>query len=329
MTATAHSGGISEALITPPTKKGVWAEDSRVSYPDIWVRESAFDNDTNLIDAVIGYVNAMHDAYIVGGEYPIEARQSYHLDYYVSQVDNGGFGQYAHNSRLQPGPLGDCRRALQHIGLEDQARIFDDFLIAMSDPDVRRAFDAGEDYELPSERLNAFDGPAITAANAAWLRSLPNLSRLSNEEFAQRQSDLTSHAMHGSRKKAAEEGEAKYRQTDPTYSAAIACCKAAGIGFQQLNAGIPFKKDGKQGVTWGMQTSAGLRYLTVVSGSHAVLLDKSGKERLATYVFGEGKAKRVRPNLERIWNILRIIGFGLLAAWAIWRIIPAFGVFGK
>jgi len=327
MNTAIFSTGISDTLVVTPPRTGVWIEDSRVSFPEIWIDDTVFDNDTALIGAVVDYVNAMHDAFVMGGEYPIEARQSYHLDYYVTQVDNGGFWQYAHNSQLKPGPLGDCREALRHIGLEDQARIFDDFLTAMSVPEIRKAFDNGADYDLPHERLKGFDGRAITSANAMWLRSLPMVRRLSTPEISSRLGQLTSHAMYAPRKAAAEEARKAHLRTDPTHIAAVACCKAVGVDFLHLNAGVPFEKDGKTGVTWGVQTSGGFRYLTVVTGSHAVLLDKTARERLATYVFGEPKAKRIRPVMDGIWNIMRITGFGLLAAWILWRLATTYGVF--
>ena|SRR5688500_10236843 len=97
----------------------------------IVVRRSVFEDadDWKIVSAVINeYVNPlMHRGYYLRSELPPNVMRSYHTDYYMAQVANGGHGQFMHNSRMEPLILRDIREGLAAIGIEHHVGLFRDF----------------------------------------------------------------------------------------------------------------------------------------------------------------------------------------------------------
>lgn len=161
--------------------------------PSILVSESLFRSDDphDLPFAVVLFVNGLiHDGFYERDELPVEAMWSYHVDYYLAQVNNGGHGQFVGNSGWAESTVADIRQGLAAMRLAEAAAIFADLQRFAAEAPERfaRAAEGGGfgDIDPVIEALDDrfFAGPSreIAPANGRWLRSLPNLTVLPDAE---------------------------------------------------------------------------------------------------------------------------------------------------
>ncbi len=263
-----------ENLLKVPALEGVNSPRGKICH-HILVPEQVLGDDSELVQAVVDFVNNMHQrAFLVPDEYPDEAIWSYHVDYYLAQVNNGGHGQFAHNGAMNPRTLRDCRLGLQAMNAPEYLKIFDAFLTIMAREDARaQAILEGAGFgdidpeiaELDKKFFALEDG--IMRLNAAWLRGLPSLKAVPSSEMAAELDKVAeSNPMHQARASASADARRKFEQEDPTYSAAHACAAQEGATFLYLTAGRPL---GGDNIEWGAASSAGGRMLRVIAGSHA------------------------------------------------------------
>ena len=272
-------GGLMKRLLDVPTPEGLNASQGLIS-PQIIVDAAELGNDEGLVYGVVDYVNRVQqDARLMPGEYPEEASWAYCADYYLAQVNNGGHGQYAHNSRMGSRGLRDCRLGLEAMGATENLEIFDAFLKIMSADDdrahgIREGSGFGDiDPEISDLDDRFFElGYTILERNAAWLRTLPILAPTPRADMAAAFASLREkNPQAQAREDAAKQAQEKFEAEDETYSAAHACCAQEGITFERLTAGSHV---GDIGIEWGALTSDGLRYLRVIHGSGAEMRDK-------------------------------------------------------
>jgi hypothetical protein len=267
-------------LLAVPVREGAFAPQGRIA-ADIFVRDEAIADDVELVQAVVDYVNRLrNECLLTPGEYPEEADWSYYADYYLSQVNNGGHRQYAHNSGLAPAALRDCRLGLQAMGALDYLAIFDEFLEIVSEEKT------GPDEALPEGLLphdprfdpldkRFFALKDMLARNAAWLRTLSLLKPLPPAELDARfASLLAANARYRERQAENEAARRAYESEDPSYSAAHACAALEGATLERLTAGSFIDPAGQAGVEWGAYCSNGFRTLTIYWGDHAEWRDK-------------------------------------------------------
>jgi hypothetical protein len=266
--------GTIEQLLEVAPVEGVYASQGPISR-EILVSEDALDDDIELVQAVVDYVNDVQEqARLSSGEYPEEASWSYCADYYLAQVNNGGHGQYAHNSRMMPRGLRDCRLGLEAMGAHEYLAIFDAFLAIMAVGDERaQAIIDGSGFGDIDPEIESLDSrffalsDAMTALNAAWLRSLPILKPLPRDQIGAAIEALgAANPLRDARSEASAAAQRKYESEDLTYVAAHACAAQEGATFERLTAGMPIGPDGKDGIEWGAISSAGFRWLRVIHG---------------------------------------------------------------
>ena len=87
----------------------------------------------------------MHEAKFRRDELPQDALRAFHVDYYIGQVNNGGHGQFAHNSGWDEYVLRDIGDGLAAIGPAAAAEIFKSLqTYAVREPvRFQRALEAG------------------------------------------------------------------------------------------------------------------------------------------------------------------------------------------
>ena len=143
---------------------------------------------------LVYYVGMLADRMVVQGgfareELPNEIFMAREVDYYRAEVNNGGHDQFAANSACLTVTLTDIRTGLAAMGDPVAAGIFRDFE-ARRDVDPE-GFDAAIVSMGPSGCLlgdlddRFFAGPSKTlpATNAAWLRSLPHLTPIPDQDY--------------------------------------------------------------------------------------------------------------------------------------------------
>jgi len=244
---------------------------------EILVPEKCIADDVDLVASVVDFVNwAMDRARLIFGEIATEAFWSYHVDYYLAQVANGGHGQFAHNSGMREQSLDNCRRGLIAMGAEGYVRIFDDFMAIMNGDAARaKAIQEGSGFgeidpaiEALDRRFGALEN--LTTLNAAWLRALPALRPLPSDRLnAERDAIIARNPLLAAREDYVRRAEERHAATDTVQVAARATCAQEGIAFEGVNAGFPVPG----GVCWGLRTSAGSRWL-IVSDEMAALRTK-------------------------------------------------------
>lgn len=244
------------------------------------VSRESFESDDpyDLVDANIGFINALFEEFLRADEVPEDGLRSYYVDYYLAQVENGGFSQFVYNSAWNEQLLRYLQDGLKAIGAHQHLALFDEGarLVAELGPERLANFLASDYFGENPERdeLNAPDDAIfalaakedLTALNAAWLRGLPHLVVLSEEELRaevrRRGEALPNRA----------ERIAAARENEPRYMKLIrALCEQAGHALTAVTAGDPtHEHQGVRTVAWHFLTDQGHFYL-VDTGAQALM----------------------------------------------------------
>ena len=186
----------------------------------IIVPEKAYKSDSpyDLVQSVVNFVNfALRKAYYNRDELAQNALRSYHVDYYMAQVNNGGHSQYAANSNMLDFTLRDCQEGLEAMRHE-AASLHRRFLtFAKAEParmdkvfkgggfgDIDPAMDKldKEFYELCRQK-------PLIEANRTWLKSLPELRVVADDEYMAVTDAFAAANKHASARKDERERQAK------------------------------------------------------------------------------------------------------------------------
>lgn len=236
-----------------------------VPQPPIVVRRSVVEaaDPAALVQAVVGYVNTMVlEGQYLHGELAPEAMWSYRTDYYLAQVTNGGHGQFVGNSRWAKSIIDYVRNGLAAMSAVPCDAIFDD-LCKLIEADEARAkvIAAGRGFGDIDRGIKALDDrffaakcyETITPANAAWLKTLPNLEIVDDARFAERMRELFRANPHFAlRTEQAERTKLEFALTDPMQVAARMLAVASRrLPFRRISGGRHDKApDGREGIGW-------------------------------------------------------------------------------
>lgn len=236
------------------------------------------DDPYDLVLSNIQVVNSCLERYFTHEEIPADALRSYYLDYFLAQLNNGGFSQFVYNSRW-----GDCidyiTDGFAAIGANRHLAHFEDAAHQMSERpgiDGLRTFFASEYFGENPERdiLNEFsdgffaleDSENLTELNAAWLRSHPNLVVLSDEAItAELDRRVDSIPDMAARQQAALAAEPRYMKL------IRALCETAGQVLDRVTAGDPsHEHNGEHLMAWHFLTNEGHHHM-VDTGDTAIM----------------------------------------------------------
>jgi hypothetical protein len=205
----------------------------------IIVPERAYGSESpyDLVQAVVNFVNfALRQAYFNRDEIAQNAMRSFHVDFYLAQVNNGGHSQFAANSNMLDVVLRDIDEGLEAMR-HDASSIYRRFLTFSKAEPARmaRVIQGGgfgdidpfmqnldkEFYALDNQR------PLINA-NHDWLKSLPELQVVADLDYiavtdAFAASNTKAEERKEERGRAAREADAR----DPLKQAMIYLCMMA------------------------------------------------------------------------------------------------------
>lgn len=158
------------------------------------VSEGSFNSTDpyDIIDSNISFINVLREEGFEGELCP-EAQTSYYVDYYSSQVKNGGFSQFVYNSGWNDELNAIIREglekmhAVEHLAFFNKQAIFvdnfDEFELAkFLDSDyfgknpTREALNNDDFFDIKENLIDL---------NASWLKTLTNLSVLSVDNMFQ------------------------------------------------------------------------------------------------------------------------------------------------
>lgn len=255
-----------------------------ISDDAIVVLDSSVNSDEpyDIVQSNINYINALGQEYLRDEEISKDAYRSYYVDYYLSEINNGGFSQFVYNSRWNPPVIEFVREGLRavnaprHLELFEKAALF----VKVLGPERLDAYFSSEYFgENPFRDLlnsvagNFFDidkTESLLDLNAAWLRRHPRLVVLSSEQMAgeiRRRGEAVPD-------RAARIAEAEAKA--PPYLKNIrALCTKAGHKLEGLLALKPdFQYEGNTVVAFNFITDTGQGlYRMIEVGTKAIMLD--------------------------------------------------------
>jgi len=226
------------------------------------------------IQSNISFINAQLDQWLRPHEIAADAMCSYYVDFYVAQVENGGFAQFVYNCNADPLVLDQVGRGLQAMQAPRHAALYaaSRALLEQMDEDTLQAFMDG-DYFGDNPARDALDRHSdaffalaeaedLIALNSAWLRAHPQLVVLSIEEM---QAEVQ---RRGAALPDRLERIAAALQNEPRYMKLIRrLCADSGHTLDRVTAGDPsHQHNGSQALAWHFLTDRGHFYLLDLDG---------------------------------------------------------------
>ena len=194
--------------------------------PSIIVRRSSLDDGCDryaLAQDVVNFVDDVtREAMFRRDELPQDALRAFHVDYYIAQVNNGGHGQFAHNSRWDELVLRDIGEGLAAIGVAEAIEIFRSFqTFAVLEPArFQRALDGAGFGEVDpfieklDQRFYAGVGEALAQSLRQWIAGLPSLRPLDDTRYREAMRDFPAQNPEHATRKIAVAAEQEQRHTD-------------------------------------------------------------------------------------------------------------------
>lgn len=240
----------------------------------------------------IDFVNALFKELLTPEEVSHDALLSYYVDYYLAQVNNGGFAQFVYNTGWKQSVVALVKEGLSTIGATKHAELFEkcDWLVAKQASKLSRFLaSAFFGKNTDRDRFNAINEQfsslekteSLERLNAAWLKSRPGLCTVPAsglqaeiEKRASRISDRDSRL-------------AKARAAEPIYVKRIrALCEAAGHTLQKVTAGDPTNEyNGRRILAWHFITDKGHHFMVEADG-RAMMFQGKTKEQVAELNLG-------------------------------------------
>ena len=170
--------------------------------PEIWVTPAELRSrhpDTMLF-AVVGFCRwCMGEAWLIREEVQPDAWLIFDTSTYISEVRNGGHGQYAGNTGMRPEVLDAVEAGLERLGLSELHGIFRRFRnVLEADPALKRKTMEGYGFgDIPGV-IDALDDAFYKSEDPqrfypraeSWLREAPTVVALSPREIRARQAAI-------------------------------------------------------------------------------------------------------------------------------------------
>jgi hypothetical protein len=228
----------------------------------------------DIIQSNTDFVNAQFGEYLTEEEVAQDSLRSYYVDYFLGQLNNGGFSQFVYNSRwgrcieyITDGfvAIGAVRHLalLEHAAEQMAAR---PGIAGLKKFLASEYFGENEERDILNEYNEAFFALAATEdlieLNARWLRQLPDLVVLSDDGMAE-ELRRRAEAIPDREKRIAAALAA-----EPRYMKVIrALCRAAGHELDGVTAGDPaYSHHGQRVMSWHFLTDKGHFHMADVGG---------------------------------------------------------------
>jgi hypothetical protein len=260
-----------------------------VSSDSVIVSRSSFESDEpyDIVESNIGFVNALLEEHVRYDEIATDALRSYFVDYYLAQVENGGFSQFVYNSRWARWMITLIREGLQAMGAGRHLALFKEGgkLVAALGPDRLDGYFQSEYFGENTDRdeLNAINDrffklakvEDLIALNAAWLRKLPGLAVMEVEEMRDEA------RRRGAALPDRSERIAAALENEPRFKKLIrALCKRAGQELSCVTAGdSSHVHEGRRTLAWHFLTDRGHHYMIEADGK-AIMFENDSHRRV-------------------------------------------------
>ncbi len=256
----------------------------------VTAQSMASDDARDVIQSNIDYVNMLFSEQLNESEISHDAFVSYYVDYYLAQINNGGFAQFVANTGWNAAIVNLVREGLQSMAAPGHAALFEQGAAGVAAlGDRLDAFLASEFFGKNAERdqLNAVsDGfyalekkESLEQRNAAWIRARPDLVVVDEAEIpaliAQRAAGITDR----------DERMAAALEAQPEYMKLIRrLCDHAGHTLDYVTAGDPAHQyQGAAVLAWHFITDQGHHFMVEADGK-AMMFAGNTEKKLAELV---------------------------------------------
>jgi hypothetical protein len=114
------------------------------------------DPDNDIVQSNIEFVNSLFGQYYMIDEVSQDALRSYEVDYYLSQMLNGGFAQFVKNSNWTPPTVRLVREGLIAVGATGHLELFEEgvaLVVSLGETGLKSFFVTKiRDYAKSTER---------------------------------------------------------------------------------------------------------------------------------------------------------------------------------
>jgi Domain of unknown function (DUF4375) len=241
----------------------------------------------DLVESNVSFVNALFDEYLNPDEVSLDALRSYYVDYYLAEVNNGGFSQFVYNSGWNPQVVTFVRDGLREIKASRHLALFEEAAALVEGFGHDRLADYfASEYFGENDERDELNGPNdrfceiqktedLLALNAAWLRTRPNLGVLTLQEM---EAEVR---QRGQRIPDRELRIAEALAKEPRYMKLIrALCERAGHKLDRFTAGDFLDHDGVRTMRWHFLTDRGHHHMVYVDGKAMMLRGFSTTDRV-------------------------------------------------
>ena len=262
--------------------------------PSILVRQSSLGDGADryaLVQDVVNFVNhALREAMFRRDELPQDALRAFHVDFYIAQVNNGGHGQFAYNSRWDEPVLRDIGEGLAAIGVAEATEIFKSFqTYAVLEPArFQRTLEGSGFGEIDPfvERLDQrfYDGAgkALAEALRQWIAGRPTLRPLDDTHYREAMHNLAAKNPEQAARAFAISAEQEQQSAeDPVHQTLRFVCHVSppGMRFEQLLFAQPISGEGQSGAGFRIVTDRGLATVYLIESRAVLWLEGEEKPR--------------------------------------------------
>lgn len=236
----------------------------------IVISEQSFNSEDeyDAIQSNIDYVNSLREQYINSEEISDEAHKSYYVDYYLAQINNGGFSQFVYNTGWDEAKIRFVRAGLNDMKAVRNLELFDNsakILDELGADKIDEYLDS-EYFGTNEERdiLNAFNdlfyelqkSEDLIHLNSQWLKKHDELVVLNAKNLSEKiESIASSIPDRDARVQQALEAEPRFKKL------IRALCKASGQELKFVTAGGQIDYKGSKVIAWHFITNVGHHYM--------------------------------------------------------------------
>lgn len=251
-----------------------------------------------VVDANVAAVNAMYEALLGAQEIAPNALRSYFVDYYLTQVLDGGFAQYVAMSPDRDELDTYIREGFAGMGANKQLELFNRAVAlfdSLSQEDARDYLSAdlseGEERTEGIKGMELLDGEFedllevedITGLSAAWLLKQEGLLVLDDDALAQHIAERVAKLPDLAERQAEADLE-----NMPEFEAIIReLCAIAGHELEKITLGDPnFEHNGEKVLAWHFTTEKGA-FLMIEEDEEAFMISPESKDVIAVLEFAD------------------------------------------
>lgn len=251
------------------------------------------EDEDEIIYSNIDFVNSLFQEYVYAEEVSDDALKSYYVDYYLAQLENGGFSQFVYNSGWEKNTVRYVREGLGEIGASGNLALFNRLASVLDGMGAERIeqYLNGEYFGINEERdiLDSFyeefddleESEDLASLNSRWLRQHEKLEVLKEEEYQEKIRSITQSIPDRNLR------AQKALEAEPRYMKLIReLCKESGHILDRVTAGDSIDYEGVEVWAWHFLTNLGHHYMIDYEGK-AIMYSGGSGEAVVTIAAGQ------------------------------------------